>query len=208
MENKLVYTIQKKKMLPAEFVDIYKKAGENEKNFAWKAAEVMYATVHHESFVDAFETIEEYAEAIAVNKSTVSRKIRAVETRLELFNEYGDKYMFLSLECVVELLPLVKDDNLLNFMEECNITDGMNRDQIREMVKKYRDALRVEEPIKESGEEPIEKSKDAFEPLKVGDISFFEITIYGSGGERTFSVHDDHYKTILMNTLRSFNFKV
>ena len=204
MDNKVVYTIQKKKMLPSEFVDIYKKAGENEKNFAWKAAAVMYATVNHESFVEAFETIEKYAEAIGVNKSTVSRKIRAVDARLKLFNEYGDKYMHLSLECVVELLPLVKDDNLFNFMDEYPIPDEANRDQIREMVKKYRDALKVEE----SGEESGEESKDVLEPLKVKDIKCFEITIKGDGIERTLAVDDEHYKTILLNTLKSFNFEV
>ena len=221
MDNKkLTYTIQKKRMSAVEFVEVYKKSETKLEGFAWQNAAVLYASTHHESFKEEFKTMKEYAQAIGVSESTISRKIRAVDLRLRLCRDFGDAMQHLTLETVIEMLPLVKSDMVDDFVysimkDDYDIDTDFNRDAMRDEVKTYISKYTVpnEENVAEPEENTAEPEENTAEPeentaepeedtleLKT---PYIRVIIDG----KTIPIRYEHENHIL-NTLRSLGYQL
>ena len=118
-------------------ITIYNKAMENCEKSTWHVAQVIYETVNREDFKKLFGTKKAYAEALGVNKSTVTKMESAYERKLLLADNYSATQ--------ISEMGKVETVNLLDFIESEKVTVEDTCKVIREKADKYVKKLNEEE---------------------------------------------------------------
>jgi len=164
MENKNemttsnIKTIEKKQN---SYINKYNKVIEKCNKSAWELAKVVYETVNADDFAEVFGTMTEYAKALNVSKSGLSKMARAYERKLALLenNEEFEKYQISH----VEELAVLEVEEISNFVkfEDLHPTDTVKT--IREKVKHYtkefaKDVEETEETTEETTEEETDEN--------------------------------------------------
>ena len=140
-------------------ITIYNKAMENCEKSTWHVAQVIYETVNREDFKKLFGTKKAYAEALGVNKSTVTKMESAYERKLLLADNYS----------ATQISEMGKVDtvNLLDFIESEKVTVEDSCKVIREKADKYVKKLNEEE---EETDNVIDVKAEELESEEVKDI--------------------------------------
>lgn len=115
----------------------YNKAMENCEKSTWHVAQVIYETVNREDFKKLFGTKKAYADALGVNKSTVTKMESAYERKLLLADNYTATQ--------ISEMGKVETVNLLDFIESERVTVEDTCKAIREKADKYVKKLNEEE---------------------------------------------------------------
>lgn len=110
-------------------ITIYNKAMENCEKSTWHVAQVIYETVNREDFKKLFGTKKAYAEALGVNKSTVTKMESAYERKLLLADNYTATQ--------ISEMGKVETVNLLDFIESEKVTVEDTCKVIREKADHY-----------------------------------------------------------------------
>ena len=118
-------------------ITIYNKAMENCEKSTWHVAQVIYETVNREDFKKLFGTKKAYAEALGVNKSTLTKMESAYERKLLLSDNYTTTQ--------IAEMGKVETVNLLDFIESEKVTVEDTCKVIREKADKYVKKLNEEE---------------------------------------------------------------
>ena len=134
-------------------ITIYNKAMENCEKSAWHVAQVIYETVNREDFKKLFGTKKAYAEALGVNKSTVTKMESAYERKLLLADNYTATQ--------ISEMGKVETVNLLDFIETEKVTVEDTCKVIREKADHY---------VKQVIEEAEEVASEETEAVEVKDI--------------------------------------
>ena len=140
-------------------ITIYNKAMENCEKSTWHVAQVIYETVNREDFKKLFGTKKAYAEALGVNKSTVTKMESAYERKLLLADNYTATQ--------ISEMGKVETVNLLDFIETEKVTVEDTCKVIREKADKYVKKLNEEE---EETDNVIDVEAEESEVVEVKDI--------------------------------------
>ena len=150
-------------------ITIYNKAMENCEKSTWHVAQVIYETVNREDFKKLFGTKKAYAEALGVNKSTVTKMESAYERKLLLADNYTATQ--------ISEMGKVETVNLLDFIETESVSVEDTCKVIREKADHY-----VKQVIEEAEEVanlldfietesvPVEDASEETEAVEVKDI--------------------------------------
>lgn len=126
-----------------KYVKQYVTTVEKASKSAWALCEVIYNTCHAADFKEAFGTRENYAKALGISKSAISKFERVVEIRknlLENQSEETPKYNDMTVGQSSELLPIAISD-VADFCEKNEITDKSTCKEIRNYVKIYTNGI-------------------------------------------------------------------
>ena len=133
-------------------ITIYNKAMENCEKSTWHVAQVIYETVNREDFKKLFGTKKAYAEALGVNKSTVTKMESAYERKLLLADNYTATQ--------ISEMGKVETVNLLDFIESEKVTVEDTCKVIREKADHY--VKQVLEEAEETEESESVEVKDIY----------------------------------------------
>lgn len=117
----------------------YNKAMENCEKSTWHVAQVIYETVNREDFKKLFGTKKAYADALGVNKSTVTKMESAYERKLLLADNYTATQ--------ISEMGKVETVNLLDFIESEKVTVEDTCKAIREKADNYVKKLNEEDDV-------------------------------------------------------------
>lgn len=112
------------------YISKYNKVIEKCNKNAWELAKVVYDTVNANDFEEVFGTMTEYAKALNVSKSSLSKMAKAYERRIELL-EINENYALLTRTHVEEMSP-VNDEDTEEFLEVERVTVEDSAKDIRE----------------------------------------------------------------------------
>ena len=162
MENKngLTSDIKAIEKKQNSYINRYNKVIEKCNKSAWELAKVVYETVNADDFSEVFGTMTEYAKALNVSKSGLSKMARAYERKVALLetNEDFESYQLSH----VEELAVIEVELISDFVEVEVLLPTDTVKTIREKVKHYTKED-VEEVTEEATEEVAEETDDNYD---------------------------------------------
>ena len=154
---------------------------------AWELAKVVYDTVKAKDFEQAFGTMTEYAKALGVDKSGISKMVKAYERKLYItdLNAHNEKQAIdseFSLGQIEEFVR-VPEEETADFVNAYKITSATKTKVIRECANAYLSTeIKADEATEEStDDEATEES--ATDEMTVDEINeVVNLTIETSDG--------------------------
>ena len=155
MENAIT-TFKKIKDAETAVDNYYKKLATCEKS-AWSLAQLIYDTVNAPNFAECFSSMREYAKAINMDVSSVTRKCKAVERKLYIEQNLTELPQ-LGVSQIIETAP-IEDSKLEEFVSLNEITEKSTVKEVREAVKDFLGKTEAEEAETESEEAETESEE-------------------------------------------------
>ena len=141
-----------KKIKDAETaVDNYYKKLATCENSAWSLAQLIYETVNAPNFAECFSSMREYAKAINMDVSSVTRKCKAVERKLYIEQNLTELPQ-LGVSQIIETAP-IEDNKLEEFVSLNEITEKSTVKEVREAVKDFINKTEAEAEAETESEE-------------------------------------------------------
>ena len=131
----------------------YKKLATCEKS-AWSLAQLIYDTVNAPNFAECFSSMREYAKAINMDVSSLTRKCKAVERKLYIEQNLTELPQ-LGVSQIIETAP-IEDSKLEEFVSLNEITEKSTVKEVREAVKDFLGKTEAEEAETEAEEAETE----------------------------------------------------
>ena len=133
MENAIT-TFKKIKDAETAVDNYFKKLATCEKS-AWSLAQLIYDTVNAPNFAECFSSMREYAKAINMDVSSVTRKCKAVERKLYIEQNLTELPQ-LGVSQIIETAP-IEDNKQEEFVSLNEITEKSTVKEVREAVKDF-----------------------------------------------------------------------
>ena len=148
----------------------YKKLATCEKS-AWSLAQLIYDTVNAPNFAECFSSMREYAKAINMDVSSVTRKCKAVERKLYIEQNLTELPQ-LGVSQIIETAP-IEDSKLEEFVSLNEITEKSTVKEVREAVKDFiGKAEEAEAEEAEAEEAEAEEAKPKSMYIEYNDTSY------------------------------------
>ena len=164
-------------------ITIYNKAMENCEKSTWHVAQVIYETVNREDFKKLFGTKKAYAEALGVNKSTVTKMESAYERKLLLADNYTATQ--------ISEMGKVETVNLLDFIETEKVTVEDTCKVIREKADHYvKQVIEEAEEVASEETEAVEAEEVASEETEAVEVKDIYCRFYCYDGTERANVQD------------------
>ena len=138
MENKNELTTSNIKAIEKKqnsYINKYNKVIEKCNKSAWELAKVVYETVNADDFEEVFGSMTEYAKALNVSKSGLSKMARAYERKIALLETNADFENYQLSH--VEELAVIDVEAISDFVEVEVLLPTDTVKTIREKVKHY-----------------------------------------------------------------------
>ena len=163
-------------------ITIYNKAMENCEKSTWHVAQVIHETVNREDFKKLFGTKKAYAEALGVNKSTVTKMESAYERKLLLADNYTATQ--------ISEMGKVETVNLLDFIETEKVTVEDTCKVIREKADHYVKQVIEEAEVAREEIEAVEAEEVASEETEAVEVKDIYCRFYCYDGTERANVQD------------------
>ena len=127
---------------------------------AWELAKVVYDTVKAKDFEQAFGTMSEYAKALGVDKSSITKMVKAYDRKLYItcLNDCNDEEVIsndFSLGQIEEFVR-VPEEETADFVNAYKITSATKTKVIRECVNAYLSPeIKADETTEESTDDEM-----------------------------------------------------
>ena len=157
MENTIT-TFKKIKDAETAVDNYYKKLATCEKS-AWSLAQLIYDTVNAPNFAECFSSMREYAKAINMDVSNVTRKCKAVERKLYIEQNLTELPQ-LGVSQIIETAP-IEDSKLEEFVSLNEITEKSTVKEVREAVKDFLGKTEAETEAEAEEAEETEEAEEA-----------------------------------------------
>ena len=151
-----ITTFKKIKDAETAVDNYYKKLATCEKS-AWSLAQLIYDTVNAPNFAECFSSMREYAKAINMDVSGVTRKCKAVERKIYIEQNLTELPQ-LGVSQIIETAP-IEDSKLEEFVSLNEITEKSTVKEVREAVKDF--LGKTEEVEAEEAEAEAEEAEEA-----------------------------------------------
>lgn len=142
------------------------------KKSAWSLAQLIYDTVNAPNFAECFSSMREYAKAINMDISSVTRKCKAVERKIYIEQNLTELPQ-LGVSQIIETAP-IEDSKLEEFVSLNEITEKSTVKEVREAVKdfigKAEEAEAEEAEAEAEAEEAEAKPKSMY--IEYNDTSY------------------------------------
>ena len=148
MENTIT-TFKKIKDAETAVDNYYKKLATCEKS-AWSLSQLIYDTVNAPNFAECFSSMREYAKAINMDVSSVTRKCKAVERKIYIEQNLKELPQ-LGVSQIIETAP-IEDSKLEEFVALNEITEKSTVKEVREAIKDFLGKTEIEEAEAEEAE--------------------------------------------------------
>ena len=127
---------------------------------AWELAKVVYDTVKAKDFEQAFGTMTEYAKALGVGKSGITKMVKAYERKLYIdgLNNYNEERVISTVFSLgqVEELVRIPEEETVDFLNDYKITSSTKTKVIRECVNAYLSTeITADETTEESADDEM-----------------------------------------------------
>ena len=129
-----ISTFKKIKNAETAVDNYFKKLATCEKS-AWALAQLIYDTVNAPNFAECFSSMREYAKAINMDVSSVTRKCKAVERKIYIEQNLTELPQ-LGVSQIIETAP-IEDSKLEEFVTLNEITEKSTVKEVREAVKDF-----------------------------------------------------------------------
>ena len=151
-----ITTFKKIKDAETAVDNYYKKLATCEKS-AWSLAQLIYDTVNAPNFAECFSSMREYAKAINMDVSSVTRKCKAVERKIYIEQNLTELPQ-LGVSQIIETAPIT-DDKLEEFVSLNEITEKSTVKEVREAVKDFIGKTETEAEEAEAEEAEAEEAE-------------------------------------------------
>ena len=149
---------------------------------AWELAKVVYDTVKAKDFEQAFGTMTEYAKALGVDKSGITKMVKAYERKLYIadFNAREEKHAISSEFSLgqIEEFVRVPEEETADFVNAYKITSETKTKVIRECANAYLSPeIKADETTEESAtdEMTVDEINEAVNlTIETSDGFYFE----------------------------------
>lgn len=172
MENTIT-TFKKIKDAETAVDNYYKKLATCEKS-AWSLAQLIYDTVNAPNFAECFSSMREYAKAINMDVSSVTRKCKAVERKIYIEQNLTELPQ-LGVSQIIETAP-IEDSKLEEFVSLNEITEKSTVKEVREAVKDFLGKTETEAEETEEAEAEAEAEEAEAKPksmyIEYNDTSY------------------------------------
>ena len=162
MENAIT-TFKKIKNAETAVDNYFKKLATCEKS-AWALAQLIYDTVNAPNFAECFSSMREYAKAINMDVSSVTRKCKAVERKIYIEQNLKELPQ-LGVSQIIETAP-IEDSKLEEFVALNEITEKSTVKEVREAVKDFLGKTETEAEEAEAEEAEAETEAEEAETFK------------------------------------------